>query len=503
MSDQLRVKDNLELSFDKKINREKFVDDGRNERQYESFQFTTFKDLDLIRRKTPISFFRSDFRGAKFTNCKFSENDFSRCDFISIIMEDSSITNCCFKSSAILNSQFRNVIFNSNRELSQDILRSTFYSCNFKNENFSRAFWRDTEFFDTIFDQCSIERTTIEHISFKGCSLKNLNMANMIALDIKFIRSNLEGVIFDPDYLGSYLFDFESITHPKFMYMDKIFELNVNNLSQLFSLAEYMYNNQRFSEAFNISMLPLLINEKSVNAVEFWEKSFMAALCIENFLDTRENISRLFDSLEHYFTNTSLFSITDYLVILKFLGRINKDKLRFDIKKIIFDGMNRILTYIQECEFSYDQLKSNTNVHQSILAHFTFDTDNIIEARNALESIFSFIAPSYETPYVVIQSRSGSIVFEIMTSVVLVLACMKTARLVNGYLMRVILDYKAYKVMTKLMAKAKNVKQIEVIQNKKIFELEKFHNMPQQVKEIFSLLKEIKLFINDGSESRS
>lgn len=52
--------------------------------------YTLFKDIDFS-SYTPISFFRSDFRGSRFENVKFQNNCFDRADFIGC-----TFINCTF-----------------------------------------------------------------------------------------------------------------------------------------------------------------------------------------------------------------------------------------------------------------------------------------------------------------------------------------------------------------------------------------------------------------------
>ncbi len=68
-----------------------FEDTGNTRREKEDLTYMSFQNLRQENAVTPISFFRSDFRGPSFFNCCFFNNNFDRADFIACVFE-----NCCF-----------------------------------------------------------------------------------------------------------------------------------------------------------------------------------------------------------------------------------------------------------------------------------------------------------------------------------------------------------------------------------------------------------------------
>ncbi|MDR2166407.1 MAG: pentapeptide repeat-containing protein, partial [Clostridiales bacterium] len=67
------------------VRQKRFASTGSTSREKEDFTYTLFENIDFMQDDSPVSFFRSDFRGAKFVNVIFYRNNFDRADFISSV----------------------------------------------------------------------------------------------------------------------------------------------------------------------------------------------------------------------------------------------------------------------------------------------------------------------------------------------------------------------------------------------------------------------------------
>jgi hypothetical protein len=125
--------------------------------------------------------------------------------------------------------------------------------------------------------------------------LGSINLSNLIAQDLTFIQSNLTGCTFDPDYLGSYLFDQQSIGGLSFMYRGQKLDLVETEADEISALIEYMNQQNRYSEAFSLTALFFMLTKKAGRKTsadqlfEYWCKEIEASANIENFLDAKEN----------------------------------------------------------------------------------------------------------------------------------------------------------------------------------------------------------------------
>ena len=241
-----------------------FIDNGSIKREKENFKYHLFKNFDFKHKNKPISFFRSDFRGAKFIDIIFYENNFDRADFI-----DASIFNSYFLKTNIGMSELKNC-FIKDTEFKENIYKTTsiqgcvFINCKFISEKFLINM-HNCEFINCEFIRCNFERSTIEEVLFNSCDIIECDLATMHAENLSFNECMLDEVFFGRDYWCSYLFKETSLNSINLKYRGKI--TSVKEDRALFK--EYfieLYKTSRFFEFINAKIIFNSIkgNKKSI-----------------------------------------------------------------------------------------------------------------------------------------------------------------------------------------------------------------------------------------------
>lgn len=168
-----------------------------------NLSYAVFENIDFHKSIHLISFFRSDFRGTKFTNIQFYKNNFDRSDFLSAVFIDCSFEKVQFGCCQMKNCYFKNVKFTNNLYRNTSIHSTTFVDCEFPDETFLINM-QHCKLSNCIFSGCTFEMSTTDSDTFDSCNFYNTNLATMHAENHKFVKCQFNNVCIDSSYFFGY-----------------------------------------------------------------------------------------------------------------------------------------------------------------------------------------------------------------------------------------------------------------------------------------------------------
>ncbi len=180
-------------------------DDFIDFKKFESrnLSYAVFENIDFHKFIHLISFFRSDFRGTKFTNIQFYKNNFDRSDFLSAVFIDCSFEKVQFGCCQMKNCYFKNVKFTNNLYRNTSIHSTTFIDCEFPDETFLINM-QHCKLKNCTFGGCTFEMSTTDSDTFDNCIFFNTNLATMHAENHKFVKCQFHNVCIDSSYFFGY-----------------------------------------------------------------------------------------------------------------------------------------------------------------------------------------------------------------------------------------------------------------------------------------------------------
>jgi uncharacterized protein YjbI with pentapeptide repeats len=404
-----------------------FIDDGRTDRSKESFQGVRFEHFNQSGRP-PISFHRSDFRKAKFNDCTFDGNDFSRSDFISCIAQDSRFIECDFLTSSITYSVFEQCSFARNRNFSADLFRCSVSNSIFCNQEIDRAAWRDTSFSDCQFTGCSVERSTLERIEFVRCRLDRLDLSQASINDVHFEGCSLTDAVLDPDYLGTYTFSATSLSGVQFSYRTLPLDFSITNSDDFASLQSHFENQQRWSEAFNISAIrSQILGTPNPSLEDLWRRCLIASIELEIVADAAENIRRLFRLAKHYL-QIELLSVSDSLRMAAATELLSHLPLNQLIIEELASGGASLIRVVESLQHLETALARDSYGKARVRFQLQLDSEDEHAVRSAFEPIMWETARQHGIPFEIIGIGRGSIILEAATWFAVVMMLFRAAR---------------------------------------------------------------------------
>ena len=180
-------------------------DDFIEFKKFESrnLSYAVFENIDFHKSIHLISFFRSDFRGTKFTNIQFYKNNFDRSDFLSAVFIDCRFEKVQFGCCQMKNCYLKNVKFTNNLYRNTSIQSTTFVDCEFPDETFLINM-QHCKLINCTFSGCTFEMSTTDSDTFESCSFDNTNLATMHAENHKFVKCQFNNVCIDSSYFFGY-----------------------------------------------------------------------------------------------------------------------------------------------------------------------------------------------------------------------------------------------------------------------------------------------------------
>ncbi len=464
----------------------------------QSLQRQIFNNIN-IRKSDNVSFHRVDFKGSSILNSNFDSVDFSRSDFISMSFENSNFSNSSFENSTFLNNIFYKTKFEENNMTSLDLLRSSFTNCSFINQSFNASNWTNLIFDNCEFNSFKIEKSTLQNINFRNCNLKNLDFARLTAINLSFENCDLDNVIFDPDNLGSYCFDKKSLGNISYLYKEKIFKFDIENIDDIRNYAEFLLSSQRYAEFFGFSAILTMkkIDIENNRLIDVWINCLKKSILeIKNEFVLLDNIEILSKNLKFYIEK-KLFSVLDVIKAIKEIELIKEEDLLASVEELFFYISTYLKEYIEKGKYSYEEIHiSNTN--ELIYAKFTIDTDSFLEAEKIINRLFANLLYEEENSYLIINTQKGSIILTIVTSLVSILTISKLILSIQKTAYSLILTHKKFK--NSLQLENKKEKLIKNISLKKKYSLnelmKKDSKLIESNKQDLMSVSELEIYIN-------
>lgn len=450
------------------VNRLSFYDNGNPKRERENFQNYKFEDLDLSRDEVPISFFRSDFRGAKMKAVSFRKNNFSNSDFIDCVVIDSHFKECKFRYTEFYNTFFERSNFSELAFSSASFVRIVFKSCEFKLIHWRIDTLRDCQFIQCIIHKSDFEKTSMDEVSFEKVKFKDVDLSTMTGINLYFDKCHFENVIIDADYLGSYFFKGNFPTDLKLKYRGKLIELNIGGSDLLESLLKLLLEKERFYEALNIIVQKGLLEKKRVSIYSVIQPIIEALVSESNILKRTYQIKKLFNLLEYYY-NTGYIIIDDYFKIIAFFDELNMSSLTLPEKLDLENSIDRLKSLINLMDMDLSFIESLDKNRLMLLelgieesAEQTFE----VSLNNFLLKLSKRNNLGLES-FKIIAKRRGSIIYEIVmySSLALVFlkilkSAIKHLREISSERIQLIMDYKFSSVMIKQLKNADTIEKM-------------------------------------------
>lgn len=361
----------------------KYVFNGSYCRDKEDFTYTLFEKVDFSKDAIPTTFFRSDFRGAKFIEVDFYKNNFDRADFISSIFVNSNLISVNIAACEMKNCFFHNVKFQGNMYNNTSIQECTFQECTFDKENFLINM-KNCTFINCKISCCKFERSTTEKITFEKCDINESNFANMHAERYHFKECQLTDNYFDICYIFGYLFYMTDICNINIIYMGEIVEFTEDNVKKRFSIN--LWKQQRYYEFINSQILFGKYN----NTFQLIKKAFEELINCNKFTRKLE-IYNIFDMLQFYaFNNTFDFELVKSL--LEYFDNFNWDVFELEERIIYLAQYEKFKIYITESEYNNHFISSA----QRDISLITFHC-NTNDYELAYETVAKCISKIYES----------------------------------------------------------------------------------------------------------
>lgn len=406
-----------------------FTDNGTDKRERENFRNNLFENVQVCGNSRPFSFYRSDFRGAHFTDCSFKNTIFDMSDFIDTSFYKSEFNNVNWGSSEIKNCYFENVIFNSNI-YETSIQKSVFRNCNFSHENFKATVFNVT-FENCSFYDCDFESSTFEDINFINTTFKDCEMSTMHAENFSFEHCNLDNVIWGIEYWFTYFIYDSKFENIKLKYRGLYVDISRDNALFTSILLDTKKRNC-FFEYFNILILQqiFLINNSEINIynhVKEYPHAFDILLHGENELHRKKQILSIFKLIQFYFFRDN-FNLYNVMCILEYINSLVLDHLTQSEAILYRSEIYKINEIFIELPFSYKQILSLPHDYM-ISADIRVNYEEFQDAKKFLDDTFEMLTKilhiENEKPYEIIKTRKGSWEFEIMSAAFLIIALFK------------------------------------------------------------------------------
>lgn len=390
-----------------------FNETGNIKREKEDLTYMSFKCLRQENAASPISFFRSDFRGSSFSDCHFFKNNFDRADFIACIFENCSFTGTNIAASEMKNCYFKNVIFSNNQYNHASIQESTFENCEFIDENLL-VNMKNCKFINCRLKSCTFERSTTESVTFLNSMITDSDMATMHAERHRFSCCQIDNTAMDINYIFSYSFNNTDLSNIKVLYRGDTIQLTRDAISHR---ANMLWREHRFYEFLNANILCGNIKEVPQIMYNILNGIFGVAQPLRKL-----EISELFDILRFY-TNNHVFSYSIYLKIIDCLESFDRRKFSSEERLIFLTGYETLKLYVKDGCYNEEFVLTAAGAQSTIIIHCnTDDYDVAIKATNEfLSDISAALGVPCDFELVDAQKGSWILTFAVISAMALII----------------------------------------------------------------------------------
>ena len=368
-------------------------------RDKEDFSYTLFNSIDFTKDVTPISFFRSDFRGAKFINVTFFLNNLDRADFISSVFIDCKFINTNIAASEMKNCYFENVEFINNKYDNTSIQECTFYKCEFRNENFLINM-KNCNIIESKLNNCKFERSTTEKINYEKCIISLVDYANMHAERYSFKSCTMTDIDIDICYIFGYFFYDTSISGINIIYMGEKVEFTKDNMLSKF--AYELWSQRRYCEFINANII-----FNNLDKVAHLVKSAFNELPKNTEYSGRLETLNIFEALQFY-TMCNKFNSSIVKDILNFFDKFDWDNFNLDNKILYLSQVQKLKLYLSETMYDLNFIKSANNDISFVT--FCCNTDDYDYALSLIRNCLNDVCLAYKltNKYEILDSHRGS-----------------------------------------------------------------------------------------------
>jgi uncharacterized protein YjbI with pentapeptide repeats len=457
----------------------RFVENDSCNRECEDFSYTLFENIDFSKKEKSYSFFRSDFRGARFVNVIFNKNNFDRADFISCSFDNCKFLDVDILACEIKNCSFNNVSFTENHYDNTSIQECSFINCVFSREKML-VNMKKCVFEKSKFDKCTFERSTTEELTFKNSQLNCVDFATMHAECHKFISCNLSDVKLGISYVYGYLYHDTDISKFEVLYRGK--KVNLNSEQEALKLIE----GNRIYEFFNI----LFIYEKYKLIPNFLHNALETIFNNYNHIYKLEMINMLKALQFHTLYNSLPYEcIIDCIEILQDCKLSNfplEDELEF------ISIRESIVHLIENHKYNEKLIQTATQSYAVVTLHI--DTDDITIATNISQNFFDEICIKYglHNDSTLVESKKGSVILTFVITAAIALLIPKIIKECND----TIIDIRVKSQLAKQIVKKLDKKQLSNSELNFLIEIATNKNLISNDKmSIPELIKSIKIFV--------
>lgn len=425
----------------------------QNGQSYEKcdLSYRVLKDLDFS-IIGPISFFRSDFRGSKFSSITFCRNNFDLADFIGNTFMNVEFREINWGNSEVKNCYFTKCQFFSNSYNDSAIHNTTFEKCIFENETFRFTMF-DCEFHNCQFINCTFDQCTTDSLVFSGCQIIKTEMSTMHAENFKFSNCIIRDTYLGSCFMGTYLFKNVDMNLLSFKYRGEIQSIHSNFFDELIDTFliqkryfEYLNllllcrNTSEFSKVFR-TLFPLILEESNPNTRNY-------------------NIKNSIEMLIFYY-NSELLPFSSLLEIMAFLQALDQNAtiIPYDSVLVFREAVFKLNNTISEAAFDSDYLVSIPDSKCCRVIVHCADT-SFQQAEERINRIFEIanqkLNNHYEVPYFeIVEEKKGSVILTISSALLLSLMAAKVVKSIFG----IFCDMR--------ITSAKTKKEVELIENSK------------------------------------
>lgn len=421
------------------IRQKKYSSTGSNSREKEDFSYTLFNDIDFTLDTTPVSFFRSDFRGAKFVSVTFYQNNFDRADFISCVFIDCKFVNVNIAASEMKNCYFQNVEFTSNSYNNASIQECTFYKCIFSEENFLINM-KNCKFIESTLNVCKFERSTTEKIIYERCRISLVDYANMHAERYSFKSCELTDIDIDICYIFGYFFFDTSISGINIIYMGERVEFTKDNMLNKF--ANELWSQRRYHEFINANIIFDNLN----NIPRLVKNAFVELVKNTDYSGKLEAVN-VFEVLQFY-SLCNKFSFGIVKDIIDYFDTFNWEQFGIDDKILYLSHVQKLKMYLTEMAYDSSFIRS-ANDDISFVT-FYCNSEDYNHALTLIKECLNNVCLKYgiANRYEVIDSRRGSWII----TIAVVTACALTLPLIFKRYVDIIIEINTKRRISKKVA---------------------------------------------------
>jgi len=357
------------------------------------FQYVNFIGIDTRKYSNTPSFYRSDFRGSVFKKCYIFNVNIDRSDYTGSLIDTCTFDDVFFGNSGICNSTITNSIFICAKFNAGEISRSHFTECTFRACEFTNTTAFDVRFECCSFDNCSFKGAGFENIAFEQCRFAHADLSDMTPYNFMFKKCDLSGVVFDLDYIGSYLFDGTSIGHVKYKYLDTELDVTALDDPTVRALLKNLEENRRYAELLNFYIYVSPSLQHVPNLAQAAIHALSGALAHPHPIESNEALKNIFRAIDFHFS-VGQFRISELLTVLQWV-RSNAIVIpNFERSYLLDERANYFERLLAFGRYPTEYLSDENLLNTPAIIEFVYNGISRENALDEVRKIFKAIDPA-------------------------------------------------------------------------------------------------------------